>query len=146
MPVPRHDLSKDGRHSPLPNSIPKFPKFLPLIVQNCQDYRKFKNLQKLQISQNLQIFQQNSPPNVKDRLCQIGHRLWELLNILELLGNVGNFGVLLELLECFIFCFFFWKSLQVHATLPVLALVLVIIVVSTQFVLGSKSSHDYCLS
>ena len=53
--VPMHDLPTDGRQSPLPNSIPQFPNF-----QHSPQpfFPKFLSF----------------PPNVTDRLCQMGHR------------------------------------------------------------------------
>ena len=80
--VPMHAPPTDGRQSPLPYSIPKFPNFQhspqPFFPKfpKCLSY----------------------PPNVEDRLCQMRHRFLE--NNLELLELFLVFSPLLNFLKC----------------------------------------------
>ena len=80
MSVPMHDLPTDGRQSPLPNSIPKFPNFQHSPQPFFPKFPKCLSF----------------PPNVKDRLCQMGHRFLDFF---------------LEILEPCVFCIFchYWN-------------------------------------
>ena len=90
MSVPIHDLPTDGRQSPLPNSIPKFPNFQHSPQPFFPKFPKCLSF----------------PPNVKDRLCQMGHRFLDffleilepcvffvffaIIGIFEMFGHFGN--------------------------------------------------------
>ena len=81
--VPMQDLPTDGRQSPLPNLIPKFPNFQHSPQPFFPKFPKCLSF----------------PPNVKDRLCQMGHRF------LDFFGHFGTFCFfvffpLLEFLKC----------------------------------------------
>ena len=90
-----HDLPTDGRQSPLPNSIPKFPNFQHSPQPFFPKFPKCLSF----------------PPNITDRLCQMGHRFLFFLEILEpfvffvffaisgIFEMFGNFGNLYTLMQ-----------------------------------------------
>ena len=81
MSVPMHDLPTDGRQSPLPNSIPKFPNFQHSPQPFLPKFPKCLSF----------------PPFVRNRLCQLRHRF------LDFFWNFWN------LVCCFVFFCHYWN-------------------------------------